>query len=315
MAPVCPPCQVLQSVSVLFATTAANNAARAFDHIRVRPLAGALGAEVFAPDGGRLDVRDLTGPAMAEIRQASVDHLVVFFRDQDLDLDAFTDFGARWGDFGDDPFVSGLDSHPHIVEVVKEADEKVPLVFGGAWHSDWSFQERPPAFTILYGRDVPDHGGDTLWANLYLAAEHLSPGLRSTLAGLRAVHSPQKAYGAQATHNDLVENMPIIYGEEAHLRRAQPILREHPDSGRTALFVNWGYTESIEGWWADESALLLPPRHLDASGLHVPVPLGPGVHRRVGQPLHVAQPDRRLRGTAAGDVADHHPRRGADRRG
>jgi len=242
---------------VLYATTAANNAAADHRHIEVRPLAGSLGAEVFAPGGGRLDVTALTDEQWAEVRQASVDHLVVFFRDQDLDLDSFTAFAERWGPFGDDPFVAGLDSHPHVVRVLKEADEKVPLVFGGAWHSDWSFQEEPPAFTILYGHDVPDHGGDTLWSNLYLAADHLSAGLRATLAGLRAVHSPQKAYGAQATHNELVENMRILYGEDAHLRRAQPILRRHPDSGRTALFVNWGYTESIEGWRPDESAALL----------------------------------------------------------
>jgi taurine dioxygenase len=242
---------------VLFATTAANNAPAAYDHLEVRPLTGALGAEVFAPGGGALDVTTLTDEQWAEVRRASVDHLVVFFRDQSLDLDSFTAFAERWGPFGDDPFVAGLDSHPHVVKVLKEADEKVPLVFGGAWHSDWSFQQEPPAFTILYGHDVPDHGGDTLWSNLYLAADHLSAGLRSTLAGLRAVHSPQKAYGAQATHNELVENMRILYGEDAHLRRAQPVLRRHPDSGRTALFVNWGYTESIEGWRPDESAALL----------------------------------------------------------
>jgi len=242
---------------MLFATTAANNAAREFEHLEVRPLTGALGAEVFGRGGAPLDVRDVSEEQMAEIRQASVDHLVVFFRDQSLDLDSFSDFAARWGDFGDDPFVEGLVSHPHVVRVVKEADERVPLVFGGAWHSDWSFQETPPAFTILYGHEVPDHGGDTLWANLYLAADHLSPGLRATLAGLRAVHSPQKAYGAQATHNELVENMSILYGEDAHLRWAQPILRRHPDSDRTALFVNWGYTESIDGWWPDESRALL----------------------------------------------------------
>lgn len=242
---------------MIFATDAANNAARRYEHIEVRPLAGALGAEVFGPGGTHLDVAALGDDALAEVRQASVDHLVVFFRDQSLDLDSFSSFASTWGPYGDDPFVEGLESHPHVVKVVKEADEKVPLVFGGAWHSDWSFQAEPPAFTILYGHDVPDHGGDTLWANLYLAAQHLSPGLRATLAGLRAVHSPQKAYGAQATHNELVEHMSIRYGEDAHLRRAQPILREHPDSGRTALFVNWGYTESIEGWWPDESRALL----------------------------------------------------------
>ena len=238
--------------TVFFATNAANNAAADYDHIEVRPLTGALGAEITGVDLG-----DCSEEAFAEIRRASVDHLVVFFRDQSFDLDGFEAFGARWGAFGDDPFVAGLESHPHIVKVLKEADERHPLVFGGAWHSDWSFQERPPAYTILYGHDVPDHGGDTLWSNLYLAADHLSPGLRATLEGLRAVHSPQRAYGAQATHNELVENMQILYGESAHLKRAQPILRRHPDSGRTALYVNWGYTESIEGWWPNESQPLL----------------------------------------------------------
>jgi taurine dioxygenase len=237
---------------MFFATDAANNAAGDYDHIEVRPLTGALGAEITG-----VDVNDCSEDAFAEIRRASVDHLVVFFRDQSFDLDGFEAFGARWGSFGDDPFVAGLDSHPHIVKVLKEADEKHPLVFGGAWHSDWSFQQTPPAYTILYGHEVPDHGGDTLWANLYLAAEHLSPGLQATLTGLRAVHSPQRAYGAQATHNELVEHMDIHYGEAAHQKRAQPILRRHPDSGRTALFVNWGYTESIEGWWPDESRAVL----------------------------------------------------------
>jgi len=201
---------------VLFATTAANNAARSYEHIAVRPLTGALGAEVAGIGGEALDVTSMTDAQWVEVRQASVDHLVVFFRDQTLDLDSFTGFASGWGPFGDDPYVAGLDSHPHVVRVLKEADEKVPLVFGGAWHSDWSFQQEPPAFTILYGHDVPDHGGDTLWSNLYLAADHLSAGLRATLAGRRAVHSPQKAYGAQATHNELVEHM------RDPLRRGRP---------------------------------------------------------------------------------------------
>lgn len=242
---------------MMFATDHANNAAGEYRHIAVRPLTGALGAEVFAADGSPLDHASLTPEVFEEVRRASIDHLVVFVPGQSFDLDGFSEFAQRWGPFGDDPFVQGLESHPHIVKVVKEADEKVPFVFGGAWHSDWSFQQRPPSYTILYGHDVPDHGGDTLWANLYLAADHLSPGLRSTLAGLRAVHSPKMAYGAAASHNELVEHMDIRYGEAAHVQRAQPILRRHPDSGRTALFVNWGYTDSIEGWWPNESQALL----------------------------------------------------------
>lgn len=242
---------------MMFATDHANNAAGDYAHIDVRPLSGALGAEIFAADGSPLNAEALNAETFDEIRRASVEHLVVFLPGQDFDLDSFSGFAQRWGPWGDDPFVEGLESHPHIVKVIKEADERVPFVFGGAWHSDWSFQERPPSYTILYAHDVPDHGGDTLWANLYLAADHLSPGLRATLRDLRAVHSPKMAYGAGAAHNELVEHMDIRYGDAAHVQRAQPILRRHPDSDRTALFVNWGYTESIDGWWPAESAALL----------------------------------------------------------
>ena len=108
----------------------------------------------------------------------------------------------------------------------------------------------------------PDAANNAARTYEHLSVRPLAGGLgaevfRATLEGLRAMHPPQKAYGAPATHNELVENMAIRYGEDAHLRRAQPMLRRHPESGRTALYVNWGYTESIEGWWPDESRALL----------------------------------------------------------
>lgn len=238
-------------------TTAANNRAGDYERIVVRPLAGSMGAEISAPPGGELDVRVVDDETMEEIRRASDDHLVVFFRDQTLtpaDLESFT---ARWGEFGEDPFLTGLPDHPHVVPVRKEADEKVPLVFGSAWHSDWSFQEAPPAYTILYAVDVPDHGGDTLWANMYLAAEHTSPTLRSVLRSLEAVHSPSMGYGPDATHNELIEHMDIEYGDRGTATQVHPILRRHPRTGREALFVNPVYTTGINGMNGEESAALL----------------------------------------------------------
>ncbi|TVS17914.1 MAG: TauD/TfdA family dioxygenase [Gammaproteobacteria bacterium] len=233
-------------------TTAASNAPRSYSRIRVRPLTGAIGAEIFHVDLRRLD--DL---AFAELRQAATDHLVLFFRDQQLDLDEYQAFAARWGSFGSDPFVATMDDHPHVIRVLKEADEKHPLVFGGAWHSDWTFLPTPPSWTLLYARDVPDYGGDTLFANTYLAWEWFSDTFRALLEPLVAVHSPQRAYGADARHNDLLENMKILYGEKAHLSGRHPLVRTHPESGRRALFVNPGYTTGIEGMRPDEAQSLL----------------------------------------------------------
>lgn len=235
-----------------FSTTAATNAPRDYDRIRLRPLTGALGAEVLGVDLARLDTATFD-----EIRQAATDHLVLFFRDQQLDLTEYEAFAARWGAFGADPFVATMDEHPNVIRVLKEADEKHPLVFGGAWHSDWTFMPCPPSWTLLYARDVPEYGGDTLFANGYLAWEWLSETFKAMLEPLRAVHSPQRAYGADARHNELLENMRILYGERAHVSGVHPIVRTHPESGRRALFVNPGYTTGIEGMRPEESAHLL----------------------------------------------------------
>lgn len=235
-----------------YSTTAANNAPRAFDRIRVRPLSGALGAEILD-----LDLRDLDDATFAELTQAATDHQVLFFREQALTLEQYEQFASRWGSFGTDPFVATMDEHPHVIRVLKEADEKHPLVFGGAWHSDWTFLPKPPSWTLLYAHDVPEYGGDTLFANTCLAWEWLSPTFKAMLLPLVATHSPERAYGAGARHNDLLENMQILYGEKAHLTGSHPLVRTHPESGRRALFVNPGYTTGIQGLRQEEADHLL----------------------------------------------------------
>jgi taurine dioxygenase len=229
-------------------TDHANNASGDYEHIEVKPLAGALGAKILG-----IDVNDLSAEAFTEVQRASADHLVVFFPGQDLDPDRLADFTSRWGSFGEEPFVGTIAEHDRVIRVVKEADEQHPLVFGGAWHSDYSFLETPPAYTFLYAVDVPNHGGDTLWTNAYLAWEHLSAGMQNMLRNERALHSPKNAYGSAATHNDLVENMNILYGEKAHISRSQPIARRHPVTGRTALYINPGYVAGFEHWAPEET--------------------------------------------------------------
>jgi len=235
-----------------YSASADTNAAGAYSHIDVRPLTGSLGAEIFGPTLNRISDEEA-----GEIRRAAADHKVVFFRDQDLTTEQFEDFAGVWGSFGTDPFIAAIPDHPHVVRVCKEADEKSPFVFGGAWHSDWSFQATPPSFTLLYAVDVPDVGGDTMWANMNLAYESLSPELKRTLSRVEAVHSPKNAYGSSATHNDLAENMEILYGPDAHLRHNHPAVRIHPETGEPALFVNPGYVVGIDGLRPDEADLIL----------------------------------------------------------
>ncbi len=154
---------------------------RTYRTIEVTPIAGSLGAEIAGVDLAG----DLSDETVAEIRQAWLDHLVVFFRDQPLPPAELLAFARRIGEPVEYPFVTGIDGFPEIIGVTKLPDETVN--FGGIWHSDTVYLERPPMGTMLVAREVPPVGGDTMWTNMYAAYESLSPGMRSVLDGLRAV--------------------------------------------------------------------------------------------------------------------------------
>jgi taurine dioxygenase len=146
-----------------------------------------------------------------------------------------------------------------VIAVIKEADERRSPNFGGNWHSDWSFQERPPSFTLLHARELPPFGGDTMFANQYLAWESLSAGLRDTLERMRAVHSARRPYGPQGIYADRskARSMKIQAGEAALAEMVHPVARVHAESGRAALYVNRVYTIRFEGMTEKESAPLL----------------------------------------------------------
>ena len=146
--------------------------------LEVEPLAGAIGAVIRG-----VDLADLDDATVAEIRRIWLEHLVVFFRDQELDDDAFLAFARRLGEPVRYPFVKGFDTHPEIIEVAKLPHETVN--FGGIWHSDTVYLEQPPMATMLLARELPPFGGDTMFANMYAAYEALSPGMRAVLDGAR----------------------------------------------------------------------------------------------------------------------------------
>lgn len=202
--------------------------------LTVEPVAGALGAVVKG-----LDLTRATEPAhLAGLRRALADHLVVFVPEQDLSLDDLERVTDLLGGRDVTPFVEPLEDRPYVIRVIKEPRDA--LNFANSWHSDLSYLPEPPAYTLLHAWEVPDHGGDTVWSNQYLAYQTLSEGLRATLDRLRAVHSAGMAYGTGGLLDRFRElsSMAIAPSDDAFAEHCHPVVLRHPVTGRRALYVN-----------------------------------------------------------------------------
>ena len=220
---------------------------RNYRHFEVRPIAGALGAELHGVDLAQ----DLADDVIGEIRQAWLDHLVVFFRDQRITPAQQLAFARRIGEPIAYPQLNGLADYPMITPVVKLETERNN--FGGVWHSDTTYLQVPPMASMLYALELPPVGGDTEFANQYLAYDTLSPALQTMLQGLTGVSSSMKAE-ASKTREDRLK----AAGQEVKALEAEhPIVRTHPETGRKALYLNIGHTAKIKGWTEKESAGLL----------------------------------------------------------
>jgi taurine dioxygenase len=221
-----------------------------YRHIDVAPIAGSLGAEV---DG--IDLRSMPDPALQEIRTALHRHLVVFFRGQSLTPDEQRTLTRRFGPIGKVPHASRLlAGYDDILEIRNKADAARNRNVGGAWHTDMPFLERPPSLCLLYGKDVPDHGGDTLWASLQAAYDALSDGLRTFLEDLHAVHSATRIAGSR--HVGPIERQVKAPIEEMDCEWEHPVIRTHVESGRKCLYVNASTFLRFSGWTEEESAPL-----------------------------------------------------------
>jgi alpha-ketoglutarate-dependent taurine dioxygenase len=205
----------------------------------VRPIAGALGAEIAGVDLSR----DLDDETVAALRRAWLQHLVLFFRDQDLPPAHFLAFARRFGEPIEYPFVKGLDEFPEIIPVLKLETERVN--FGGIWHSDTAYLDVPPMASMLVARDVPPAAGDTKLANMYLAYETLSDGMKRLLDGLVAVNSSAAA-DVSRTREDRLKDSARADAKREYTA-AHPVVRVHPETGRRALYVNVAHTVRFEG--------------------------------------------------------------------
>jgi taurine dioxygenase len=187
------------------------------------------------------------------LREAWLQHLVVFFRDQRLSPAELMAFARRIGTPVEYPLIKGIPGFPEIIEVKKLEHEKTN--FGGIWHSDTAYLETPPMASMLLAREVPPAGGDTLFANMYLAYETLSPGMKRLLDGLVAVNTSSKA-DVSRTREDRIKG-DGSEGPPREFVAEHPVVRIHPETGRKGLYVNVGHTLRFRDMTEQESRPIL----------------------------------------------------------
>jgi taurine dioxygenase len=203
----------------------------------IRKVSPTIGAEVTG-----IDVRKMSDATFEEVRQAFVDHRLLVIKDQDLTPDELMGFGERWGQLLVHPLTPHIEGHPPV-QAIENTGKKATL--NEHWHTDMSFEARPPKMTMLHAKEVPALGGDTAFADQHAAYDSLSDGLRKVLDGLNAVH-------ASSDFARIVGKDP-----KAAPRAVHPVVRTHPDTGRKALYLCRAFTERFEDMTRSESRGLL----------------------------------------------------------
>jgi taurine dioxygenase len=223
-----------------------------YQTIEIRKSAPNIGAEIFAADLSK----PLDDQQFQEVHDALMNHLVIFFRDQKLSAEGHKEFGRRFGKLHVHPAApSVLADHPEIFVI--KADEKSNRVAGEEWHSDVSCDAEPPMGSILYLTEVPpDGGGDTMFANMYLAYETLSGPIKQMLEGMTAIHDGEHVYRGRYEVDD---------SGKAYPRSEHPVVRTHPVTRKKSLFVNRTFTTRIVDLKTNESNAILEMlyRHIE----------------------------------------------------
>ena len=234
------------------------NQAKDYEHITAVPLGAAMGVEIQG-----VDVTDLSNAAVAEIRDALFRHKMIYLRGQDISHTDQENFTQYFGEFGKDAYTPGVDGHPEVQPVLKEADSKAHMIFGGAWHTDSPFLERPPAITILFGKDIPPFGGDTMWANCALAYAFLSDTMKETLSKLKVHMSARTVLaevkkGAEKFGEKSLGGTPLQFDPEPMITGSKhPLIRTHPETGEKAIYADDAYAVSIDGMTDVEADTIL----------------------------------------------------------
>lgn len=213
-----------------------------YRQLSVQPLTPVIGAEVFGLDLSK----ELTAEQLAEVKHAFLTHHVLVFRDQELSIEDHKRFAGYFGELRSRQLSESDDGDPAVLEI--SADKDSTDVAGNDWHTDGTADAEPSLGSMLYVTRTPEigSGGDTMFANMHLAYEMLSPHMQSFLDGLTAVHDgliPWQGYQPPADY---------VIPKSEH-----PVVVRHPDTGRKLLFVNPGFTSHIVQLSSDESRALL----------------------------------------------------------
>ena len=218
--------------------------------MEIRPISGALGAEIFGVDFAA-GVDDET---FDRIRGTFLEHGVIVIRDQDLTPQQHLAAARRFGEVNVNRFFTPVDGHPEVAEVRKEAHQKKNI--GNKWHTDHSYDDAPALGSMIYAIEAPPAGGDTLFANMSLAYETLSDGMKRMLSKLEAVHSSRHVFGPGVKSSPDVADR-YRNAEQAVQDAVHPVVIRHPDTGRQVLYVNPTFTVRFNGWTEEESKPLL----------------------------------------------------------
>jgi len=227
----------------------------AFRKIEATPLTGAAGCEIKGVDLSQ----PLPDDVFEEIMLAFEHFLVIMLRDQDLTPEQHKAFTRKFGEIIELPQAPTYGEHQDMQEVRREAHEPVSVVPFTRFHTDSPFLAQPPLCMVMRALEVPRYGGDTAFANMYLAYEELSEGLKRILEGLKVVYSGKDIWSKNAKLDpDKRLRLRERHGfTEDQLESIHPAVRRHPKSGRKALYVTHAYFKRFEGWSEEDSRGLL----------------------------------------------------------
>ena len=226
-----------------------------YRHLTVEKFAGAAGADVTGVDLSK----DVSDDLLAEIRSALLDNLVICIRDQDITPEQQLAFARRWGEIHLHPFMQGMRDFPEILAIIKKPGEKKN--FGGSWHTDQMFSPSPAMATMLYARQVPSAGGDTMFTNQYLAYESLSDGMKALAGRLHTVcvgDNFRQADGRSRKdrYSDVMSDMKVKEPGNVQTTSIHPLVRTHPKTGRKSLYIG-GHVQRFDGMTDEESIPLI----------------------------------------------------------
>ncbi|WP_245228498.1 TauD/TfdA family dioxygenase [Pontixanthobacter sp. CEM42] len=211
--------------------------------LAAKPITPAIGAEIFDINLAADDIAE----SIPAIRAALLKYGVIFFRDQDMSAEQHITFARHFGELEVHPATPKNQDNPEILRIAYGAKKKGQENF---WHSDVTWREKPSLGSILRAIEVPEVGGDTLFANMHLAYENLSPEMKRLCEGLTAVHDVARVFAKRL--NKRPEELHDQYPPMTH-----PVIRTHPETGQSVIYVNTAFTSHIEGMSKEESRWLL----------------------------------------------------------